>query len=73
MPVTVAGLTVQPGDLVHADRHGAVVVPHSAAAQLADAAARIARQEATLIDASKQPGFGVEVLEQILTGGGGQH
>ena len=26
-PVTVMGLTVSPGDLVHADRHGAVVVP----------------------------------------------
>ena len=73
VPVTVAGMTVHPGDLLHADRHGAVVVPHAAAAKLVDAAARVARQEATLIEASKQPDFDVEVLEQILTGGGGQH
>jgi len=38
VPVTVAGMTVQPGDLLHADRHGAVVVPHAAAGKLVDAA-----------------------------------
>lgn len=26
-PVTVGGVTVQPGDLIHADEHGALVVP----------------------------------------------
>lgn len=73
VPVTVAGMTVHPGDLLHADGHGAVVIPHGAAAQLVDAAARIARQEAILIEASKEPGFDIDVLEQILTGGGGRH
>jgi regulator of RNase E activity RraA len=73
IPVTVAGMTVNPGDLVHADRHGAVVIPWEAAAQVVEAASRIARQESVLIEASKAPDFGVDVLEQILLGRSGQH
>jgi regulator of RNase E activity RraA len=73
LPVTVAGMTVHPGDLLHADRHGAVVIPQEAAAHIVEAATRIARQESVLIEASKAPDFGIDVLEQILTGGGGQH
>jgi regulator of RNase E activity RraA len=71
--VTVAGMTVEPGDLLHADRHGAVVVPATAVPLVADAAARIARHEATLIKASKAPGFDIETLEELLSGGAGQH
>src|SRR6478609_8881365 len=71
--VTVAGMTVQPGDLLHADRHGAVLIPLAAAPLLGEAAARIARQEAVLIEASKTPGFDIAALEAILTGGAGQH
>lgn len=71
--VQVAGMVVEPGDLVHADRHGAVVVPLDVAADVPAAAARIAEAEARLIGAAQQPGFSYEVLEQILTGGGGHH
>ena len=31
VPVTVAGMAVQPNDLIHADQHGAVVIPYAAA------------------------------------------
>jgi regulator of RNase E activity RraA len=73
VPVTVAGMTVRPGDLVHADRHGAVVIPPEAVAELADAVGSLARQEAVLIEASRREGFGYETLERILGGGGGGH
>jgi len=43
--VHVAGMTVEPGDLIHADRHGAVVVPVDVAAQVPDAARTIATAE----------------------------
>src|SRR5256885_1473713 len=36
--VRVAGMTVRSGDLIHADRHGAVVIPLDVAAKLPDAA-----------------------------------
>jgi regulator of RNase E activity RraA len=71
--VMVAGMIVRPGDLVHADQHGAVVIPLEVAADLVAAADRLARQEAVLIDASRQHGFGYHDLERILGGGGGQH
>jgi regulator of RNase E activity RraA len=71
--VTVAGMTVRPGDLLHADRHGAVVIPLEVVGTVAGAAERIARQEAMLIAAAREPGFGIDVLERLLTAGGGRH
>jgi regulator of RNase E activity RraA len=71
--VTVAGMTVRPGDLVHADRHGAVVIPLDVAERVPAAAEAVQRGESVLINASKQPGFGIEVLERMLGRGGGEH
>jgi regulator of RNase E activity RraA len=68
--VTVAGMTVSPGELVHADRHGALVIPADVAPQLPEAARRVMKVERVLIDASKQPDFGIEKLEQLLSRGG---
>lgn len=68
VPVQVAGMSVQPGDLIHADRHGAVVVPADAAARVPDAAEVIMRGESVLIEASKKPDFGFSVLRKLLTG-----
>lgn len=35
--VSVGGLTVRPGDLLHADKHGVVLIPHEIAPALAEA------------------------------------
>ena len=64
--VTVHGLTVHPGDLIHADRHGAVVIPHAAARQVPAAAARVARREAVILDAARRPGFDAEALARAI-------
>ena len=64
--VTVHGMTVRPGDLIHADQHGAVVIPVSVARQLPAAAATIARREAVLIGASRRPDFSFEKLAQAI-------
>ena len=63
-PVTVAGMRVKDGDLVHADQHGAVVIPLDVASEVPDAAAAIARREAVIISASKQAGFNMERLRK---------
>ena len=42
--VTVAGMRVNSTDLIHADQHGAVVIPHAVAAAVPDAADAIARR-----------------------------
>jgi regulator of RNase E activity RraA len=64
--VTVHGMTVRPGDLVHADPHGAVVIPIEAAREVPEAAAAIARREAHLIAASRRPDFSYDVLAQAI-------
>ena len=63
-PVTVAGMRVSDGDVIHADRHGAVVIPHDACAVVRGAADLIARRELVIITAAKQPGFDVEALRR---------
>jgi len=55
--VTVHGMTVRPGDLIHADQHGAVVIPHDAAERVRSAADDVIRRERVIIDAARQPGF----------------
>ncbi|CTQ49489.1 RraA family protein [Jannaschia donghaensis] len=49
-PATIHGLTVCNGDLIHADRHGAVVVPRDVYATLQDALARLIAAEAIVLD-----------------------
>jgi regulator of RNase E activity RraA len=55
--VTVAGMTVNPGDLIHADLHGAVVVPHDVARRVVGVAKLQARREAVVIKAARAKGF----------------
>ena len=66
MPVTVHGMSVRPGDLIHADRHGAVVVPADVAADVPAAAAKIAAAERVLIDAARSDGFSIDRLTALL-------
>ena len=66
IPVTVMGLTINPGDLIHADRHGAVVIPHEAVEKIPAAVDLLARRERVIIEASKQPGFSIERLRQAF-------
>ncbi|WP_170334432.1 RraA family protein [Ruegeria arenilitoris] len=56
-PVSVFGLTVNPGDLIHADRHGALVVPEDIVDQLEAAIQKLLTTERIVLDAATQPGF----------------
>ena len=64
--VSVHGMDVAPGDIVHADQHGAVVVPIDAAKGVPEAAAKIARREAITIGAARKPGFDFEGLKKAM-------
>ena len=64
--VRVAGMLVRSGDLVHADRHGAVVIPHDAAPKIQAACDLLARKEAVILDIARKPGFTVEQLKSAL-------
>ena len=65
-PVNVAGMAVASGDLVHADRHGAVVIPHDVAREIPAAAALVARREAVILEAARQPDFNAQRLAAAM-------
>jgi len=65
--VSVAGMVVSGNDLIHADRHGAVVIPHAVVTRIPEAASLIAQREKVLLDAAKQPGFGMAQLREAFT------
>lgn len=62
--VNVAGMRVMSGDLVHADQHGAVVIPWDVAGQVTEAADTLARRERVIIEAAQEPGFNMERLRK---------
>ncbi|HUZ75320.1 MAG TPA: RraA family protein [Stellaceae bacterium] len=64
--VSVAGMIVASDDIVHADRHGAVVIPRAAAAALPQAAMTLARREKVVLDACAAPGFKAADLAAIF-------
>ncbi|MBE0626279.1 MAG: RraA family protein [Burkholderiales bacterium] len=64
--VNVAGMIVADGDLVHADEHGAVVIPHELARKLPDAVALVTRREAVILKACREPGFTVDKLKKAI-------
>jgi 4-hydroxy-4-methyl-2-oxoglutarate aldolase len=49
-PVTFAGLTVKPGDLLHADKHGVCLIPNEIAHELAAACELTADAERPMLD-----------------------
>jgi regulator of RNase E activity RraA len=53
-PVTVFGLAVAPGDLVHADRHGAVVAPPDVVPLLSGAMGRLRDSEQSILGSSPE-------------------
>lgn len=64
--VTVCGMIVSDGDLIHADQHGAVVVPKRVAKEVPEAADLIARREAVILAACKEDGFGIARLREAM-------
>ena len=56
-PVSVFGFSVRDGDLVHADRHGAVVIPPDIIPLLAEAIQRLLATEQIVLPPAREPGF----------------
>ena len=66
-PVTVFGLTVAPGDLVHADRHGAVVIPPDVLSGLAEGIHRLLATERLILEPARRDGFDFDAFEAAWT------
>jgi regulator of RNase E activity RraA len=64
--VRVAGMLVRSGDIVHADRHGAVTIPVGLAERIPAACDLLARKEAVILDMARAPGFTFAKLREAL-------
>ncbi len=67
-PVTVAGLRVCPGDLIHADKHGATVIPQGRTREVIAAAIEVEKYERPMIDLCKSTEFSTTRLSELLDG-----
>jgi len=63
--VTIFGMAVAPGDIVHADRHGAVVIADAALAELPAAVESVARRERVILDAARSASPGALNLNDL--------
>jgi 4-hydroxy-4-methyl-2-oxoglutarate aldolase len=62
VPVTLEGLTLEPGDLVHGDVNGVLVIPGEIADRVAEQAERVRAAERLVLDFVRSPGLTVEKL-----------
>ena len=64
-PVSIMGMRVAQGELIHADRHGALVVPAEVIPELESAIATVESSEAIVLGPAREPGFDIEKLEKV--------
>ncbi|MDP8922191.1 MAG: RraA family protein [Chloroflexota bacterium] len=67
LPVKVSGVTIRPGDLIHADRNGALVIPDETAEELPNAVETIRQRERRVLDFTRSPDFNVEGVIEIMS------
>ncbi len=60
MPVTLDGIRIEPGDLLHGDINGLTTIPMGIASQIAETARLVREDEARLMGYIKSPEFTVE-------------
>ncbi len=66
VPVNIHGMAAKSGDLVHADQHGAVIVPLDLIDKMKPALDVILAKEAKIIGAAKAPGATVETIKAAM-------
>ncbi len=65
-PVTVLGMHAAHDDVIHADYHGAVVIPAEAVTKLPAAVDLVARREKVILDVCKSPDFSPAKLKEAI-------
>ena len=64
-PVNILGMRVAQDELVHADRHGALVIPSAVIPDLKQAIETVVANEAIVLAPARAPGFDITVLEKV--------
>ncbi|MDG2404027.1 MAG: RraA family protein [Paracoccaceae bacterium] len=63
--VNILGLRVSENELIHADRHGALVIPHDIIPKLKAAINNVIESEAIVLGSVREPGFNIAKLEAV--------
>lgn len=66
-PIRIMGMEVRAGDLIHADRHGAVVIPPEVVSQLHAAIHKMYDTEKLVLTPARAEGFDFEAFETAWT------
>ena len=61
--VTLNGMCVKEDELIHADRHGAIVIPEEVIPHLENAIATVIKNEKIILTPARDPNFNIEKLE----------
>jgi 4-hydroxy-4-methyl-2-oxoglutarate aldolase len=64
--ITVGGMEVRPGELLHGDRHGVLAIPAEIAAAIPAVAAEIQKAEKNVIDFCRSSAFSVAKLSEVV-------
>lgn len=62
-PVNIMGMRVAQDELIHADRHGALVIPSDIIPDLAKAIETVIAGESIILGPAREPGFNIDTLE----------
>ena len=62
--VSVMGMRVNQGELIHADRHGALVIPNEVIPVLKEAIESVIASESIVLVPAREPGFDIQKLEE---------
>ncbi|HUA58084.1 MAG TPA: RraA family protein [Verrucomicrobiae bacterium] len=65
-PVEIGGLIINPGDILHGDRHGVLSVPRDVLADLPKVASQIRTEEAELVELTQRGSLSVEALAKKI-------
>ena len=64
--VTVGGLEIRPGDLLHGDQHGLLTVPRETAREIPLVAHKLRQAEQRVIDLCRSKDFSLEQLRKVM-------
>ena len=62
-PINIFGMNIKSGDLVHADRHGAVVIPNDVIDDLEISILKMQETERLVLDPARKKGFDFDAFE----------
>ncbi len=63
-PVNIKGMRIAQNELIHADRHGALVIPFEVMPELVPAIRSVIATESIILGPARQPGFDIHKLEK---------